>query len=120
MNVIDLAVGEGGLVVAGTACPVIVPAGDHAVQLGVRPEHIDFAEAGVTVTVESSEYFGADTITACRVGKQRLVVRTPGRPRLAPGTTAHLRWTASTAHMFDGTTGLRRDAPLHQLKPNAA
>ncbi len=120
MNVIDLVAGDGGLVVAGTTDAVVAHAGARTAQLGVRPEHIVFAETGLAVTVERTEYFGADTITACRAGTQLLVVRTPGRPALTQGTTAHLRWPGSAAHLFDSTTGLRRDAPQQQLTPDAA
>jgi sn-glycerol 3-phosphate transport system ATP-binding protein len=98
----------------------VAPARSGAAQLGVRPEHIVFAESGLPVTVERAEYFGADTITACRAGTQRLLVRTPGRPALGAGTTAHLRWPPEAAHLFDATTGLRRDTPLQQLTPDAA
>ena len=120
MNVLDLAAGEGGLVIAGSNGPVVAPAGNPATQLGVRPEHIGFAETGLAAIVQSAEYFGADTITACRIGQQLVMVRTPGRPALAPGTATHLRWPPVAAHLFDATTGLRRDAPLQQLKPDAA
>jgi sn-glycerol 3-phosphate transport system ATP-binding protein len=120
MNVLDLAPGEGGLVIAGSNGPAVAPAANPATQLGVRPEHIGFTDSGLAATVQSAEYFGADTITACRVGAQLVMVRTPGRPALMPGTATHLRWPPAAAHLFDATTGLRRDAPLQQLKPDAA
>lgn len=120
MNVIDLARGHDGAVVAGTDGPAVAPIGEGDSQLGVRPEHIDFADAGLAVTVEGTEYFGADSVTLCRIGGQRLIVRTPGRPRLSPGTAAHVGWPAPAAHLFDRTTGLRRDVPLHALSPARA
>jgi hypothetical protein len=69
--------------------------------------------------VETIEYFGADTITACRLGTaaagpsaadaQRLVVRTPGRPGLGAGAPVHLAWQPAAQHLFDAATGLRCD-----------
>jgi len=120
MNVLDLTPVDGGLAIAGSSGPAVAPSGSSPAQLGVRPEHIGFAESGLAAIVQSVEYFGADTITACRVGQQLMLVRTPGRPALTPGTTTHLRWPPAAAHLFDATTGLRRDAPLQQLKPDAA
>ena len=108
MNVLDLAPGAGGLVVAGSEGPVVapIPAGAPP-RLGIRPEHVAFAADGLKAVVRSAEYFGADTITTCVLGAQSLLVRPPGRPTLAAGTTAHLSWGKRDAHLFDGGSGAR-------------
>jgi sn-glycerol 3-phosphate transport system ATP-binding protein len=111
MNVIDLTRADTGLVVAGSDGPVVARAGLDDLQLGVRPEDVGFSPAGLPALVENSQYFGADSITACRVASQRLVVRTPGRATLAPGQAVHVSWAASAAHFFDKGSGLRREAP---------
>ena len=95
--------------IAGSDGPAVGPAECATAQLGVRPEQISFAPTGVPATILSSEYFGADTVTTCGVGNQKLLVRTAGRPALAPGDTAHLRWPPGAAHLFDAATGARRD-----------
>jgi sn-glycerol 3-phosphate transport system ATP-binding protein len=66
-------------------------------------------ESGEPATVQSSEYFGADTILACRVGNQLLQMRVPGRPGLADGAAVHLAWDPMATHFFDRSSGARRD-----------
>ena len=111
MNVVDLASSDAGLVVAGSSGPAVARAGGEELQLGIRPEDIGISESGLPVLVESTEYFGSDSITACRVAGQRLVVRTPGRPGLSAGQAVHVTWAPSDAHFFDKSSGLRRSAP---------
>ncbi len=94
MNVVDLAPGVAG-------------AGPEGVKLGIRPEDISFAETGLKVTVEGAEYFGADSVTACLLGDQRIFVRTPGQPRMTPGAAACLAWPKAAESRFDFKTGLR-------------
>lgn len=110
MNILDLEPATDGLRIAGGEGRVILPfAGDASLQLGVRPEHISFADTGQPATVVGGEYFGADTITACAIGDQRLFVRTPGRPRLGRGEVVHLVWDEAKEHFFDKGTGLRHE-----------
>lgn len=80
-------------------------------RIGVRPEDVSFSEAGLEVTIESAEYFGADSVITCRVGDQRLVVRTAGRPLHEPGTSGFVSWLASATHYFDPISGLRHETP---------
>ncbi len=90
----------------------VAPA-DHAsggLVLGVRPEHIEFASEGQEAIVAGSEYFGADTVVACRVGEQKLMVRVPGRPGLGTGAQVRLAWAPSNEHAFDAQSGLRKSA----------
>ncbi len=107
MNVLDLAPGADGLVIEGGAGPAVLPAGSIPLQLGLRPEQVTFASAGQPAVVETTEYFGADTITACRIGRQRLMVRAPGRPGLKAGDAVHLAWETSVQHFFHKESGLR-------------
>ena len=75
------------------------PAG--AVKLGVRPEHIRIDGEGREATVESVEFFGADSIVVCRMGDTSGVAvrgrahacprRRDAAPVLARRTTAFLR-----------------------------
>ncbi|CAH1658318.1 sn-glycerol-3-phosphate import ATP-binding protein UgpC [Hyphomicrobiales bacterium] len=78
-------------------------------KLGIRPEDIAFSESGLQVTVEGAEYFGADSVTACRLDDQLLFVRTAGQPLKAPGSVAHLAWPKKAESIFDSETGLRID-----------
>jgi sn-glycerol 3-phosphate transport system ATP-binding protein len=108
MNILDLATGTAGTVIAGGS-RVVSGVSPDGLRFGIRPEHVRLAPEGERATVLSSEYFGADTILACRVGSQTLQVRVPGRPGLADGAAVHLAWDAAATHFFDLSTGSRRD-----------
>lgn len=110
MNILALDAREGGAVVAGSKGPVVGPSGGRPVVLGIRPEHVALGSEGLPATVETTEYFGADSIIACRAGSQRVLVRIPGKPSLDKGTAVHLSWPPAAAHIFDQESGLRRDA----------
>ena len=107
MNIVDLAVQDGRWVVAGGSEALPTPPLPGEYQLGVRPEHIHFSDEGLTAVVENTEYFGADTITACRIGNQSLMVSSLGRVGFAVGDTVRLTWPESAQHLFDKKTGMR-------------
>lgn len=109
MNILELEPCAGGLAIAGGGRIVLPSHGEPRLLLGVRPEHIHFAGSGHGAEVIDREYFGADTITACAIGTQRLFVRTPGRPDLEKGRIVHLDWDRDKEHYFDRETGLRKD-----------
>ncbi len=77
--------------------------------LGVRPEHVFFAEGQEKArgTVASADYHGADTIVSVRVGADTVLVRAPGRVRLAAGAQARLGWDARDEHRFAAGSGAR-------------
>jgi sn-glycerol 3-phosphate transport system ATP-binding protein len=107
MNVLTLAdVG----VVAGTDGPSVLTGRGAALLLGVRPEDIKLAPSrGLDAVVTGIEYLGADSIVSCTVGGQSLAVRAPRRVELPVGTRIHLAWAKDAAHVFDASTGRRRD-----------
>ncbi len=107
MNILDISRSSEGWVVDGSAQILSnrLPPGEY--QVGVRPEHIRFSESGHPALVESTEYFGADTITACHIGNQRLLVRTSGRAPCAADDTVFLNWPESVQQVFDKGSGLR-------------
>jgi sn-glycerol 3-phosphate transport system ATP-binding protein len=78
--------------------------------LGVRPEDIELAPSrGLEAIVSAIEYLGADSIVSCTVSDQSLAVRAPRRVDLLVGTRIHLAWAKDAAHVFDASTGRRRD-----------
>jgi len=109
MNLVALADGPDGAVIRGAAgAPVLAGPGAGLV-LGVRPEHVTLAGAGgVPGTVTSAEYHGADTILTVAVGEESMLVRSPGRVRLASGAAVRLGWPADALHLFDAATGVRK------------
>ena len=77
--------------------------------IGVRPEDMRFADAGLPIRVTSVEFLGADSIVTCAAGGESLAVRVAGRVELAEGKNAHVTWTPEAQHLFDPDTGKRVD-----------
>ncbi len=78
--------------------------------IGVRPEDIRVAEAGIPAELQSADYLGADSIVTARVGNQSIVVRMPGRLRVRDGERVNLSWPHGAVHVFDAHTGRRVEA----------
>ena len=101
MNLLQLAPGRGGAVIAGTDGPALLSAEYANLTLGVRPEHIGIAfESGVRAAVESVEYLGGDSLIVCRVGTERVAVRAPGSVGLSRGEATWLNWAPGAQHYF--------------------
>ena len=117
MNILTLADGAGGAVIAGAGGPPLLAERGTGLLLGIRPEDIRLdvrpGADGVGATVKSVEYLGADSIVTCEVGNQALAVRAPGRVTPAPGTPVRLSWSPVATHVFDAQSGSRRSgAPV--------
>src|SRR3546814_9344445 len=69
MNLLPLADGPDGAVIAGSAGPALFGGRGGGLMLGLRPESLALeAVAGVPVRVEAIEYPGSDSIVVCRIG----------------------------------------------------
>jgi sn-glycerol 3-phosphate transport system ATP-binding protein len=111
MNLMPLAAGRGGAVIAGTEGPAVAPADCAGLTLGVRPEHIALAiERGARAEVVGVEYLGADSLVTCRLGSATAAVRVPGTVALRARDATWLTWAAGAQHLFE-TGGARRTAP---------
>lgn len=101
MNLIGLATLHGATVIAGSHGPAVAGAPAGAAKLGVRPEHIRIDDDGLAATVESVEYFGADSIVVCRVGDTSgVAVRVGGHLRARAGEALRLSWPVEQQHFF--------------------
>src|SRR5437764_669345 len=110
MNVLTLADGPRGAIVAGGDGPPVLPGKGAGLLLGVRPEDVRLTDgAGLPARVGTVEYLGADSIVTCDVGGQSVAVRAQGRVALAPGARAARAWAAERMHLFDALTGRRRE-----------
>ncbi|MCJ9711250.1 ABC transporter ATP-binding protein, partial [Bordetella hinzii] len=99
MNLMRLDTAHGRRVLAGTQGPAIP--GAAAGTLGVRPEHMRIDAGGIAATLESVEYFGADSVAVCRVGSNSgVAVRVAGHLRAAAGSQIGLRWDEDRQHFF--------------------
>ena len=108
MNLFPLVQGAGGMVVRGTEGPALASPLPGEALLGVRPELLRLAEAGLAASVLHAEYLGADTVVACTVGDgARLLARLPGRVAIPDGATVRFAVDPSDLHLFDAVTGRR-------------
>jgi sn-glycerol 3-phosphate transport system ATP-binding protein len=87
----------------------------RAITLGIRPEHLERAEAGAEVlhlTVDLVEQLGADTLIHGQFGGERssLTVRMSGTHSLASGEILPVRVAPDHLHLFDSETGKRVDS----------
>jgi len=110
MNVVEVAVVDGGVDLAGTIVPVERTVLDQAasgrVLLGVRPEDLRLDDSGVPMTVELVEMLGADAYVYGRVDSSgggegsgaTLVLRCDPGARPEVGAVVRVRPTA--AHVF--------------------
>jgi len=113
MNLLSLDARTGAIQGSEDAGPVsgIVPG---AVKVGLRPEHISIHDnGGFPATVQSVEYFGADSIVICKVGDNSgIAVRTAGHLRAQTGTGIRLHWNSTNQHFFDASGKALTRAPL--------
>jgi sn-glycerol 3-phosphate transport system ATP-binding protein len=79
----------------------IQPGAAAGLTAGIRPEHIRIAENGVSATVVTAEYHGADTIVTAQVNGSALLVRAPGQVDLAAGSQVRLGWEPAAVHIFN-------------------
>ncbi len=101
MNLLPLAAGALGAVIAGTFGPAVLPAGCAGGSLGVRPEHITLAlEHGLRAEVGDVEYLGGDSLVTCRIAAEEVAVKLAGSVALRRGDTAWLSWAAGAQHFF--------------------
>ena len=113
MNLLPLAAGAGGAVIAGTLGPAVAPVELSGATLGVRPEHVAVErDAGVEGEIETIEYLGADSLMTCRIAGHALSARVAGRTGLASGDRTRVSWASGAQHFFDGGNGVRVEFEL--------
>jgi sn-glycerol 3-phosphate transport system ATP-binding protein len=124
MNLMRLADGPQGAVIAGSVGPALLAAPGDGLLLGVRPEDITLVAGGAAdrLTVEgiiaAIEYLGADSTVSCTVGSEAITIRVPGRVALPVGAAVGLTWSPDAVHAFDVDSGRRRDDLLAALVTN--
>ncbi|APF37552.1 ABC transporter ATP-binding protein [Chelatococcus daeguensis] len=96
------------LPLAGYAFNGAPPVGEEVV-LGVRPEHLALAEAGLWqgFGVDIVEPMGADTVLWCSDGTHTLQVRTTGTSRITRGERVGLGLDPEQVSLFAADTGER-------------
>ncbi|MGB6105772.1 MAG: ABC transporter ATP-binding protein [Pusillimonas sp.] len=87
---------------------------DAGAMLGIRPEHIRLShDGGMPATIESVEYFGADSIVIAKLGSNPgVAVRTAGHLRAGHGEKIMLHWSPTQQHFFDASGQASRHGPI--------
>ncbi|MBE1202762.1 sn-glycerol-3-phosphate ABC transporter ATP-binding protein UgpC [Aminobacter carboxidus] len=82
-------------------------AGDGAVILGVRPEHLSIDTSGIEATVLVVEQTGSETTVLLDAGGTRMTLLARERLTTVPGETVRIAPDYSRLHFFDPASGLR-------------
>ncbi|MEM7774072.1 MAG: sn-glycerol-3-phosphate ABC transporter ATP-binding protein UgpC [Pseudomonadota bacterium] len=94
----------------GTAMPLAgapTASDGRPVTYGIRPEHLELADEGVSAEVIVVEPTGAETLLFVRINGQEVVAIERDRHELKPGQTIKLRPRLDYAKLFDPETGQR-------------
>jgi sn-glycerol 3-phosphate transport system ATP-binding protein len=76
--------------------------------MGVRPEHLDFADDGWTVQVETCELLGAERLVYGRIGTEQIIIRSEEQQRAPePGQTIRVKPREDRLHWFDAQSRKR-------------
>jgi sn-glycerol 3-phosphate transport system ATP-binding protein len=77
--------------------------------LGIRPEHLDVADSGWPLRVETTELLGAERLIYGRLGDEQVIVRHEEERAavVPPDSTIHVRPREDRLHWFDAATGKR-------------
>jgi sn-glycerol 3-phosphate transport system ATP-binding protein len=81
---------------------------DAGTILGVRPEHLDFANDGWEAQVYAVELLGAERLVYCQLNQDALIVRIH-EDQICPavGASVRIKPRADRTHRFDASTGKR-------------
>ena len=75
--------------------------------LGLRPEHLHFADAGIPAQVTVVEPLGMSTQVTLDAARERVTLLTLDRPQLLPGDARKIAGKTRDMHVFGRTSGLR-------------
>jgi multiple sugar transport system ATP-binding protein len=80
--------------------------GETELALGIRPEHIRFAQAGeLAGSVYGVEYLGTTQIVTVETPDGLLKARVPAERRVRPGESVHLALDTARLSLFDAASG---------------
>jgi sn-glycerol 3-phosphate transport system ATP-binding protein len=85
------------------------PGGRPGTIMGVRPEHLDVADSGWPLRVETTELLGAERLIYGRLGDEQVIVRHEEgeAPVAAVDSIVHVRPRDNRIHWFDAGSGKR-------------
>ncbi len=110
MNFFDAVIVKGAArLVDGSLLPLAPAAWKEGreVVIGIRPEHLHFADQGLPATVTVVEPLGMSTQVTLDAADERVTLLALERPQLSPGDRKYLTAKAADIHVFDRVSGLR-------------
>ncbi|AJY46134.1 ABC transporter ATP-binding protein [Martelella endophytica] len=78
-----------------------------AITLGVRPEHVAFAEDGAEARIEFTETTGSETHATMTAGDDQILLLTPERVPFDRHEPVKITFDLTRLHLFDTETGAR-------------
>ncbi len=69
--------------------------------MGIRPEKIRLADAGLAVEVSAVDYMGAETVLRLLHHDNTIMARVDGRTDATPGKQLRIDWNREDLHLFD-------------------
>jgi len=86
--------------------------------VGIRPENIKISgDSGIKVSVEATEYLGADTLIVCRSAEQKITLTVKGKADVSAGDHLRLNWKPEHIHLFDAGNGKRMKGSARGITP---
>jgi multiple sugar transport system ATP-binding protein len=118
MNLVEAKITDGGALIGDYLVPIerslLAKAGDdETLTIGVRPEALHLADAGLPVTVAVVEELGSDAYlygTAGHTGNQQIIARISTRQNAEKGSVVHLAPDPEKLHLFSSSTEQRLNA----------
>lgn len=109
MNFFDAVATKGAARLAdGSALPLAAaPPEGGKIVIGIRPEHLHFADQGLPATVTVVEPLGMSTQVTLEAAGERVTLLALERPQLTPGDRKYLTAKPQDIHVFDRASGLR-------------
>jgi multiple sugar transport system ATP-binding protein len=115
MNLLDLAVTNGGVEFGDTTFPVerstLSEADEKTVTMGVRPEDLELTDTGLPVEVDVVEELGADAYVYGRAKlgdeEHHIIARVDGRVPPEKGAVVHFTPKQGHVHLFSTSDGRR-------------
>ncbi len=110
MNFFDAVIVKGAArLIDGSLLPLAPAAWKEGreIVIGIRPEHLHFADQGLPAKVTVVEPLGMSTQVTLDAVEERVTLLALERPQLTPGDRKHLIAKPQDIHIFDRESGLR-------------
>jgi ABC-type sugar transport system ATPase subunit len=73
----------------------------NSINLGIRPEHLNFSKKGLPVVVKGIDYFGGETVFKISHFEQVFFLRQPRQPKIHLDDKLNISWDSGDMHLFN-------------------